>query len=954
MSFAPAESLPRGGQFQVALDSSALAQNGAPLNDAYRFQFAAVGYLQVTQVLPAADAQDVEPGSTITVIFNRPVVPLTSLSEQDALPQPLTLDPPVAGRGEWLNTSIYVFSPDQPLIGGTTYTAQIAAGLSDTTGGVLAEDVTWTFTTRPPVVVWNVPSENQDLVPVTQAITVTFNQPMDPASVGSSLAVWDDNGQRVAGLIGVNQETVTFTPEEQLAFDATYRVDIAAGILSRGGRVGMEAPYSWKFSTVPLPQILRTEPADGEQDASPYTDFVIYFNAPIDPATIMPNVRMTPALEASEVYTYFSQWDNSFSIGFGAEPSTDYRVEIGPNIADPYGNQTGQELAVSFRTAALDPMVQLRVPDMVGTYNAYDPARLVVSHLNVTRLQFELYRLSPQRFFDLQRRWEWDEFKPDQADLIRAWERPVENVLNQTAYESIDLVEDGGRLEPGLYYLSLDAPEVDENYNWYGWSWHVLMVSQLNLTVKRSEEQLLVWATDLASGEPVADLALDLRTEDDNQLGTLTTGTDGAALTDSLPRYTDSLWLLSEGDPFVMGSEYWQRGIDPWEFGLGDGEWAQDTRVYVYTDRPIYRQDQTVHFRGIARAEDDARYSAAPSRQVEVTIRDPNWDEVFRQTLTLSDYGTFYGDLELAAGASLGDYTIEVKLGGDTFGQDFQVAAYRTPQYEVVVTPSQDEIVAGQGVQAAVEVGTFFGSPVVGASVEWNVLAERLDFQGIGNYSFSDNDDPWVFYRWWGDDSAEFSEPILSGSGSTDVQGRLVIDVPADLLSDLAADEGSQTLTIEATVYGPDNSVISGRGSLALHQGDYYFGVAPQVYVSRAGDEVAIDLIALDWNNQRLPDTGITVELYRRDYENTFVESEVGGYWEWQQNDVLVDSSSATTGPQGEAEVLVTPPEGGTYRVVASSVDAPAAARCAAAPFSGPPARRRFPGNGTTMIASIW
>ena len=43
------------------------------------------------------------------------------------------LDPPASGKGEWLNTSIYVFRPDTPLAGGQTYTGKVAAGLQDTT-----------------------------------------------------------------------------------------------------------------------------------------------------------------------------------------------------------------------------------------------------------------------------------------------------------------------------------------------------------------------------------------------------------------------------------------------------------------------------------------------------------------------------------------------------------------------------------------------------------------------------------------------------------------------------------------------------------------------------------------------------------------------------------------------------------------------------------------------------
>ena len=73
--------------------------------------------------------------------------------DEAGLPQPLTLSPPIAGTGEWLNTSIFQFKPDAPLPGGQTFSARVEAGLEDTTGGLMEEAFAWQFTTLPPAVV---------------------------------------------------------------------------------------------------------------------------------------------------------------------------------------------------------------------------------------------------------------------------------------------------------------------------------------------------------------------------------------------------------------------------------------------------------------------------------------------------------------------------------------------------------------------------------------------------------------------------------------------------------------------------------------------------------------------------------------------------------------------------------------------------------------------------------
>ncbi|HET7377039.1 MAG TPA: Ig-like domain-containing protein, partial [Anaerolineae bacterium] len=101
--FKPDRQLVRGGVYDVVLDQRAKDKQGAPLNQAYQFRFATAGYLEVAQVIPAPSTANAEPASAITVIFNRPVVPLTNLDAQKDFPQPVSLSAngqPIEGAGE--------------------------------------------------------------------------------------------------------------------------------------------------------------------------------------------------------------------------------------------------------------------------------------------------------------------------------------------------------------------------------------------------------------------------------------------------------------------------------------------------------------------------------------------------------------------------------------------------------------------------------------------------------------------------------------------------------------------------------------------------------------------------------------------------------------------------------------------------------------------------------------
>lgn len=925
--------LQRATNYHVYLGQGAHDATGAVLGGAYRFRFNTVGYLEVSQVIPAADSVDVETDSVITVMFNRPVVPLTTLAEQAALPDPLAFDPPVPGKGEWLNTSVYVFTPDQALAGGTRFTAKVTAGLKDTTGGLLESDYTWSFTTEPPKVVWTMPSTDgqRPVGPDTQ-IRVTFNQPIDPASAAGAFSLSEGGilGGRVNGELKVEGKELTFTPASMLAFDRAYTVRIEAGVKGAAGGEGMREPYEWQFKTAPLPRIVRTEPGNGERNAYAHTGFQIVFNTVIDPATVMPNLEMTPPLSPTQVYTYFDEWNYTFALHFGAQPSTDYEVRIGPGIADPYGNTTGQRMTVRFRTAPLEPMADLHVPGNVSTMNANDPARLFVSYINTERLDFKLYRLDKGELLGFQR--DWYDFQP--ATLVRSWREKVDAPLNERQYARVELVEGGGRLEPGFYLIELTSPDVKDP-RWKARS--ALVVSAINLTIKTAPDEMRVWATDLETGRPVTGVDLQLyETRNGSSIGS-SSRTDAEGLArfplDVEPYY--DLVVIGES-PFTAGSNQWSAGISPWEFGFGDGEAYQAYRVHIYTDRPIYRAGQTVYLRGIVRREKDVAYSMPDLPDVHVTVRDASGEIVFDQRLPLDEFGAFSGELALGEGAPLGSYYVSAEAGATRFAQDFQVAAYRPPEFEVTVEAAQPELMLGQANQATVNVQYFFGGPVQDVPLDWNVLGETYVFDPpqFGRYSFSDTDDPWLCrYCWW----RPVPPPtvLLSGSGRTGADGKLVVDLPAQWVNqETSTGEPALPIThslkliVEGTAQGKDGQVISGRTEIIAHRSDFYIGLAPQQYVGQAEKEMAVDLLTVDWQANRLPDKRLLLSVYRREWKNVFVENETGGgRWKWTTQDHKVTEEEVTTGANGEAVFRFTPPQGGSYHVIAESLDAQPAAR---------------------------
>jgi hypothetical protein len=498
---------------------------------------------------------------------------------------------------------------------------------------------------------------------------------------------------------------------------------------------------------------------------------------------------------------------------------------------------------------------------------------------------------------------------------LRSWQEQVTAAENEQWLRRIDLVEGGGRLEPGVYVVRLETGDGRMQQQ-------ALIVSPLHLTLKSGERDALVWAVDQQSGRPASGVTIDLFDEQGTPLGSAVTGSDGTA-TAQLARTENYGLLAIAREPFAAVAATWGRGVGAWDFGLRGSSDLPELTAHMYTDRPIYRAGQEVSYRGIIRAEDDVNFQLPPARHVEILVSDPIGNAVAHATLQLSSLGSFTGAFGLPAGAALGDYTISAQIDNRWFNTTFQVAAYRPPEIETTVTLPLAEIVRGTATTADVAVNYFFGGPAAGIPVQWNILSAPYTFAPDwgGRFRFGDTDDPWLcFYCWWRPQPEP--QPILSGSGTTDAQGRLAIALPAELRDPQGnVITSSVRLTIEATATGRDNQAISGRSELVVHAGDLYVGLASQSYLGRAGDEQIIDLVASDTQGRRRAGQSIDVEFIRYTWENTQVQVDGGTTWEWREVRTPIASQTVTTDAQGAAVVRFTPPEGGSYRVAARARD---------------------------------
>ncbi|MEJ5311191.1 MAG: Ig-like domain-containing protein [Anaerolineae bacterium] len=934
--FKPAEPLARDASYRVTVGATARNAEGTALADPVAFQFQTVGHLVVSEVQPAPDSADVAPDTSVTVVFNRPVVPLTAIGNQAALPNPLTFTPPVQGTGEWLNTSIYRFHPEGGFLPATVYTVRVA-GLSDTSGSPLAEDYTWTFTTQRPLLLrWTPGTEEQHIGP-NAVISMTFNQPMDHASVEAAFML-SINDQPIAGTFRwsggqtiIAEESMTFIPAAPLPRNVRPYAVLSNTAHARHSDVTLPQQYAWRFYTVNDPGVISTSPTNGETNVSPYSDIVIDFASPMQRDGFMDYVRIIP--QPTSVYTYWSEADTEVRISLSLEPATVYNVTLDGAAPDKYGMPLGETLRLRFTTGDLSPYATLNTIGDLSTFSTYTDTAIYAGYRNVSRLDAELYRLSVEdftRFYDYRNYDFRNNFHPPAADLVRRWSVSVDPPRNTARLIRLDMVDAGGdQLPPGIYFLQLTAPEVWQYDSYARPAQHVFIRSHINLTMKQTRTEALVWATDLATGEPVPNLPIRFKGQDLDWHSEGQTDSDGVYL--SAARDETELWdsyFAFSGQPgdadFAVAFNAWDSGIRPWDFDVsadyGSGHYAG----YLYTDRPIYRPGQTVYFKGIVRADDDANYTIpADLRELTVRVDDPQGKELYNERLTLSDMGTLFGELTLDEAAPLGTYYIQMQepdLGFYT-GASFTLAEYRKPEFQVTVTTDRDAYLNGETIRAVVEASYYFGGAVANARVNWNVLSADYGF----NYQCPRGEKcpyySWTDYDWERERGGygSYGRLVASGETVTDEQGRVVIDIPADIAEELT----SRRFTIEANVTDINDQYVSNRTTTIVHKGEFYIGLAPQGRIAKAGEARGVDILTVDWDSAPVAAGELEVVFMEHRWYNVRQQAEDGNfYWTWAVEDVPIYTTTVTTGADGKAVATFTPPSSGSYKIRATGKDA--------------------------------
>lgn len=554
----------------------------------------------------------------------------------------------------------------------------------------------------------------------------------------------------------------------------------------------------------------------------------------------------------------------------------------------------------------------------LNTYRTFAPGETVTININGrfrkgTTVLFEAYRINdPVAFFRDQPNVHspgvtWDEEGKPTSTVnlkdatryrrLKEWSQKVKGDRYWTNQEITVPVS-----EKGVYLITATARDKTATT--------VVIITEGGLILKRSDQMLLGYAVSLKDGRKMPGARMVFRNE--SRIVEGSTDADGVATV-----AMDALTPDTKEPNDANGRRGWMHGSNLVAFGMADGNffisdsyyyryWNASPdgnyRTYVHADRPVYRPSQTVYYRGIVRRLlEDGTYSLPEARNVSIEIRDSRGGEVRKDTVAISDAGTFHSELALGEEPPLGDYSMQVTIDDVSAGfYSFSVEEYKKPEYEVIVSAGKQTYTRGDRITATVQADYYFGSPVAEGTVEYRILRSHYWR-------------PWwiatewaYLYRTMPTYNPYGSEYVDGGQGKLNPDGSFTFsfDSPKDL-------EGDYTYTLVAQVTDASRREISGSTTVRVTRGNFFLTTSTDRYVYKPGERVTLNVGAWEFDGDKGVSTAFDVKVRRNWWTNDYGKRHEETVW----------SGSGRTGSDGTGSVTFDAPKAGYLTAEVSATD---------------------------------
>lgn len=276
-------------------------------------------------------------------------------------------------------------APDSTAISNRTTRARRLAGGALVLFGFLLLPLLAAGCAQPPQIESISPGKGDAGVSTAESVQITFDRPMDEASVAKhfQLAPYYKNSNRLGkGVRG----SIRWTDQRTMVFQhSTLKPSTKyAAILSGGYRDALSGSNSlrhhWDFTTEGAPSLTGATPGSDDTGVDPNTYIALSFSRPMNLSSLASAISIGPSIQF-QLRPDPAEPDRVLLAPQGTlYPNTDYSVTVDRSALDAHGNHLSQSAVTTFTTGPLKPpqhwigFVGLSQGEAQGLYAVNDTA----------------------------------------------------------------------------------------------------------------------------------------------------------------------------------------------------------------------------------------------------------------------------------------------------------------------------------------------------------------------------------------------------------------------------------------------------------------------------------------------------------------------------------------------------------------------------------------------------
>ncbi|MDY7394461.1 carboxypeptidase-like regulatory domain-containing protein [Aureibaculum sp. 2210JD6-5] len=524
-------------------------------------------------------------------------------------------------------------------------------------------------------------------------------------------------------------------------------------------------------------------------------------------------------------------------------------LEVCEKAIARFPKSTGAEKCKALQSQILNPSLQITTEKFIPINK---PARLFVNYKNTNHLYFTALKISRSQEKKFQELYQDDEKIAfiKKLKTIKTWNAELKNENDYLQHTTEVLLPE---LEGGNYMIFTSTNETISEKFTYGHTF--LQVTDIALIENKLEGKNIYQVVDRNTGKPLQDAKVNIKNYNTGRYNkpinkTFISDNKGQVhFKNDVYRNNVIITVNYKNDEAVFGEYYMYEDRKP---TVGENKSA---RIFLFSDRSIYRPGQTVHFKGIAVYSENNKSTAIANNNVAVRLYDVNNQEVKMLSLKTNEFASFSGEFVLPTTGLTGNFYVSASghwhLGHSLGGSlGFSVEEYKRPKFETEFETVTETFRVNDTVTLNGMANAFAGSNITDAKVTYRVFRTAQFPRWC-----------WWYYDDYGYNSE--SQEITHGETTTDASGNYKIKFKA--IPDISIDPNNQptfnySVTADVTDINGETRSTSTTVNVGYHA--LTLAISMSAPLEKSDKNHVINLESNNLNGEFVPTKG-SLKIYK-------------------------------------------------------------------------------------------